>query len=475
MIKRDRVQLWKEWMLPVNQLAGAFGRKKTFFWFVLVLMGFSVKFDAIGVTSVARGVGLLPSCYTSMLNFFVSGAVNLELLRRLWVTVIFRYFGGIVRINNRVLIVGDGIKAPKEGRKMPGVKWLHQSSDSNSKPEFIMGHSIQALCVLAQGLSTCFAVPLTAEIHEGVRFHWRDTRTLLDKMFEMLTGLGIPETYYLVLDRYYASGRFVKQLVSRDIHIVTMMKKNAVAYRAAKPPKKKQRGRPKKYGEKIKLFDLFKTELPFKSAPWPNDERLTIEYYAIKLLWKPFGDLVLFVLTRHPVRGDSIVMSTDLGADPMSLVTVYGFRFRIEVFFRMAVHQVGAFLYRFWLKKMAPRKRGGKGDQNMQFAPKDMKESVCRKLHAYHLFIQAAFIAHGLLQYLSIKCRQSVWSGFGTWLRTIRPNTLPSEMVVSMALSGSHREFLIDGQHCPIFTKFMQEKLDARYFRHKIPTSAEAA
>jgi len=38
-------------MLPVNLLEGAFGRNKTFFWFVLVLIGFTVKFDAIGVTS----------------------------------------------------------------------------------------------------------------------------------------------------------------------------------------------------------------------------------------------------------------------------------------------------------------------------------------------------------------------------------------------------------------------------------------
>lgn len=216
------------------------------------------------------------------------------------------------------------------------------------------------------------------------------------------------------------------------------MKKNACAYRSAELSNTKRRGRPKKYGERVRLFSLFKTDLSFQNAPWPNDPKLTIQYCSIKLFWKPFGDLVLFVLTRHPVRGDAIVMSTDLNVDPVSLVTVYSFRFRIEVFFRMAVHQVGAFVYRFWL-------------------------------------MQVAFIAHGLLQYLSITCRQTVWSGFGTWLRTIRPNTLASEMVVSMALSGSYSEFLSDGQHCPIFTKFIEEKLDTRYFRHKIPTSAEAA
>ena len=123
--------LWHKWLSIVNQLEGAFSRQSTFFWFIIVLIGFTIKFDAIGVTSLARGAGVASSCYTSMLNFFISTAVNLE-----------------------VLIAGDGIKIGKEGKKMPGVKWLHQSSESNSKAEHIMGHSIQVLALLVQGLGT---------------------------------------------------------------------------------------------------------------------------------------------------------------------------------------------------------------------------------------------------------------------------------------------------------------------------------
>jgi hypothetical protein len=224
------MELWRQWLALVNQLDGAFSRRKTFFWFVIVLIGFTIKFDAMGVTSLARGVGLLPSCYTSMLNFFVSTAVNPKMLTSLWVGIVFKYFKGIVIINGRCIIAGDGIKIGKEGKKMPGVKWLHQESDSNSKAEYIMGHSIQALCVLARCFDTCFAVPLTGQIHEGIRFDYRDSRTLLDKMFELLISLSIPQACYLVLDKYYSSGRFIKQLVAKNIHIVTMMKTNAVAY-----------------------------------------------------------------------------------------------------------------------------------------------------------------------------------------------------------------------------------------------------
>src|SRR5665647_2928611 len=90
--KRDHVKLWSKWFGLVNQFEGAFNRKKTFFWFIIVLIGFTIKFDSLGVTSLARGAGVLPSYYTSMLHFFNSTAVNLETLQSLWISIIFNHF-----------------------------------------------------------------------------------------------------------------------------------------------------------------------------------------------------------------------------------------------------------------------------------------------------------------------------------------------------------------------------------------------
>lgn len=469
------MELWHKWLSVVNQLKGAFNRTSTFFWFVIVLIGFTIKFDSIGVTSLARGVGVLSSCYTSMLNFFVSTAVNLEVLQTLWVSVVFKCFNGIVHINGRCVIAGDGIKIGKEGKKMPGVKWLHQSSESNSKAEHITGHSIQVLALLVQGLGTYFAVPLVGQIHEGVRFHYKDCRTLLDKMFTMVVGLSIPEACYLVLDKYYCSGKFMKQLIAKNIHIVTMMKKSAVAYQLAVKEAIKKRGRPAKYGKKIKLFSLFDQEQNWIKSALPTNPSIIIEYCCIELFWRPFGDLVLFVLTRHPTKGNAIVMSTDRTAPPLSLIEVYSLRFKIEVLFKQAVHQIGAFLYRFWLKSMAPRTRHQKGDWNLQFFSKYFKARVARKLHAYNLFILSGLIAQGLLQYLSIHYYTIVWGNFGTWLRTRRENTLPSEMVTSLAMIRTYDQFLADEQKWNIFKKFLLKKMGYQLYRHQIPSSAEAA
>ena len=55
-----------------------------------------------------------------------------------------------IAVGGRLVCLADGIKAPKEGRKMPAVKLLHQQSASNSKPDYIMGHSFQAVSLLVR-------------------------------------------------------------------------------------------------------------------------------------------------------------------------------------------------------------------------------------------------------------------------------------------------------------------------------------
>ena len=453
------MKLWNTWLSLVNHLEGACSRKRTFFWLVTLLIGFTIKFDALGVTSLGRGVGLLSSYYTCSLHFFNSSGVDLEQLKILWVQLIFKYCLGIVYINGRCLVVGDGIKVGKEGKKMPGVKWLHQDSDSNSKASYIMGHSIQTVALLVQGLKTTFAIPLTSQIHEGIRFNCRESRTLLDKMFDLLIRLKLPEKFYFIADKYYCSGRFMKQLIASGIEMVTLMKKNAVAYYPLEVSTASKRGRPKKYGRAVKLFELFDTLSDFKQGIMPGQTSLMIEYAVIHLIWRPLGGLVQFVYVKHPEKGNMIAMSTDLTLDPLDVIRCYTLRFKIEVLFKQAVHQVGVFMYRFWLKIMKPRKRGD-GDQLIHFAPKYFKDKVANKLRAYHLFMQLGLIAQGLLQYLSMVEYRQVWSHFGTWLRTIRPNTLPSEKVVSMAMTRTYLEFLVDETKHPIFKKFLRRRID---------------
>jgi hypothetical protein len=182
------MSLWMLWWNAIWMLRPAFSRLQTFLWFATAVAGLTVRTDMLGVTSIVRALNLKSRCYNPLDDFFHSSAVKLDLLTALWTKVVLRRFPQPLCINGRYVLVGDGIKIPKRGRKMPAVKLLHQQSDANTKPEFVMGHSIQAVSLLVQAASSFFAVPLAARIHEGLVWSNRDRRTLLDKI---LTLLGI--------------------------------------------------------------------------------------------------------------------------------------------------------------------------------------------------------------------------------------------------------------------------------------------
>lgn len=223
------MDLWLRWMSVVRELRPACSRVRTFLWLSLCLAGMCIRPDLAGVTSIVRAFGLQSDLYDRLLDFFHSPALDIDALTRLWAKTVVGVFPGVMRKNGRLLIVGDGLKAPKSGKKMPAVKLLHQESDSNTKPEYIMGHSTQVVAILVGALKTVFAVPLKSRIHEGVVFSNREKLTLLDKMVLMTEALGLP-AFYFIADSYYSARKVMAALLKKGNHLVSQVRMNAVAY-----------------------------------------------------------------------------------------------------------------------------------------------------------------------------------------------------------------------------------------------------
>jgi hypothetical protein len=266
----------------------------------------------------------------------------------------------------------------------------------------------------------------------------------------------------LIADACYASRKVIKPMLDKGHHLITRAKKNAVARVPAKPPEKTPVGRPKFYGEKICLRNLWKRKDRFVKVPGPvyDEKNVTIRYYSVDLLWRPIAGPVRFVLVDHPKRGKMILMSTDLTLNPVDIITAYGYRFKIEVAFRQAMYTIGGYNYHFWMRIMIPIKRIS-GNQYLHRAADNYRRPVRRKIDTYHRYVQPGCIAQGLLQYLSLSFRVQVWKNFGSWMRTMKPDQAPSEAVVARSLRNCLPEFLTDNTHKPELKKFIMDNVDS--------------
>lgn len=273
------------------------------------------------MTRLIRCLGLKQEGYDRLLDFFHSPALDVERLTRLGSAFVVKALSGWrIQVQGRGVLVGDGLKVPQCGNKMPAVKHLHQQSDSNTKPPYRDGHCCQALSRLAGSEQTVLAIPLASRIHEGVVFLNRDQPTWLDKMVARLFSLdlgGLP--YDLALDAYDASKKIVLPLLQAQPHLIGRVRSHSTAYGPAPPVATKKIGAPRNSGKKVRLSQLMTEKQKRVRAPSPvyGETKIEIQSRCLDLLWQPVGCLV-----RHPHRGIIFWMSTDTSLDPLEILRI---------------------------------------------------------------------------------------------------------------------------------------------------------
>jgi hypothetical protein len=232
------------------------------------------------------------------------------------------------------------------------------------------------------------------------------------------------------------------------VSLIVRAKKNFVAYFVAKKAPG-AKGRPRKYGDKIVLMELFDHIEAFDKFKCPvYGKKEEVFALAINLLWRPTGDLIRFVLADTS-RGPIVLMSNDLQIEARTALQLYCARTRIEIAFDMLKNLIGAFRYRFWSKGLPRHCRKPKKNAKLKGPSKDNVAKVKKCWTAIERFTMIGAISHGLLQLVSIKYHKTVWNHFGLYLRT-RSRELPSERTVKHVLSGCLGHIILRVASCGI-------------------------
>ena len=441
-------------------LRPVFSREASFEWFVLLLWGVLLTTQPAAVTSYVNGIGLSEGYYHQALHWFHSSAFSIDGVCYRWGCWL-RSHSHRHRLRGELVYVGDGIKVGKEGRKMPGVKALHQESENVSKPTWIRGHYFSALGMLLGTGNVLFATPIILKLHDGIPPVEGDaSATLVEKMASLCVRHMAKGSYGL-LDAYYASVKVLKPFRENGIHLISRARITTVAWAPFCPrPGKHGPGRPRQWGSKIKLNTLFAPiESCLKTSVRLYGETVTVHYQEFQFHWDDPNELVLFVLTQLPGGKRIILLSSDINLTGAEVIEAYGWRFKIEVTFRTLVHLLDGFAYQFWLKLMDPASRW---PETFEMAHYHWAEriKIRQKVEAFERFVNLNAIALGLLQILSLEHPECIWTHFPRWFRTVPNHGYPTEQIVRIALQHLQAIVLSESRPALLLTKLLHKKTE---------------
>ena len=458
-----------------------FPRKATHYWFVITILGFIVRLDRHGVSSTVRWLKIPGCLYETYLAFFRSEGTNHKQILKHWLENVVKRHATRTSCGQYVLM-GDGIKIAKESRYMPGVKKLHQESDNSGKSDWIFGHHFGTVGILAGNNGKEFCVPLNAELHEGAAalrelqgkeapvVNGADKTTVITLMANSLADIAkkLNDPCVSAADAYFASADFfnIAKAVKgeegqRLLHVIVRGKKSCVAYDLHTRPYC-GKGRPPKYGKRYKLNNLFQTRsdefLPVTVNIY--GETKTIQVLCLNLWWKPFNDILRFVLIKDG-QEEYILMCSDLNMSPAEIITIYSKRFKIEVTFKTVKHIIGGFCYHFWTKSWPTNKGKSLTSDDLKDMTKDDKRLVTDAMNAIEAFVNFAMISTGLLQILAVENAREIISKHRWWMRT-SPSDFPSEEMVQKVIQHDFYHNFYKFKHTDIYTVIRDKRQLAR-------------
>jgi len=282
----------------------------------------------------------------------------------------------IYKNTNTVLTAIDDSPTARYGPKVQGAGIHRNPAPTPDRRKFVYGHIWVTLSAIVRHKSFgTIGLPLLARMYVKAR----DVKAInlpFKSKTEQATELAkwayncckrLGKQLWIVTDGGFTRASFLKPVIKAGIVVITRLRKDAALYAQPKQPKRRKRGRPRKYGKRIKLANIVNNaDGWFKAKAFLYGKEETKEVKVFKALYKPAGCLVQVLVVRESKDCFRAFMCTDLTASAVEILQAVADRYAIEQNFsdikeiegagrqqvRTLAGNIGAFHLNLWLHSM---------------------------------------------------------------------------------------------------------------------------
>jgi hypothetical protein len=277
---------------------------------------------------------------------------------------------------NAVLAAIDDSPTERYGPKVAGAGVHRNPTPTPDGRKFIYGHVWVTLSVIARHKSFgTIGLPLLARMYIKARdiettclpFKSKTEQAVELSKWAYNCCKNLGKRLWIVTDGGYTRASFLKPVVKTGAVIITRLRKDAVLYAELKQPAKRKRGRPRKYGKRIKLQNVVKSSGGwFKVKAFLYSKEEIKEVKVFKAMYKPAGCLVQVLVVCENKDCFRAFICTDLSASAGEILEAVADRYAIEQNFsdikeiegagrqqvRTIGGSVGAFHLNLWLHSL---------------------------------------------------------------------------------------------------------------------------
>ena len=359
---------WQIWIVALGQVL----HQRSAWRLSVIIVGIIFAKGRKTITSWFRAAGISQR-YKAFYYFIGSIGRKTEIVA----TVLFEIMIQIIYKNtNTVLMAIDDSPTSRYGPKVAGAGIHRNPISTPDGRKFIYGHIWVTLSALARHKNFgTIGLPLLARMYVkakdiknvGLSFKSKTEQAVELSKWAYNCCRNLGKRLWIVTDGGYTRTSFLKPVVKTGAVIITRLRKDAVLYAELKQPAKRKRGRPRKYGKRIKLPNVIRNpEGWFKVKAFLYGKEEVKDVKLFKALYKPAGCLVQVVVVRESKDCFRAFLCTDLTVSAVEILKSVADRYAVEQNFsdikeiegagqqqvRTLGGNIGAFHLNLWLHSL---------------------------------------------------------------------------------------------------------------------------